>query len=141
MVDQSRVTLELLAEMKRERTPVTMLTAYDASMAGLFDAAGIDCILVGDSLGNVIQGRDSTLPVTVDDMVYHVECVRRGTRRAMLIGDMPFLSYSSESLAIETARALMQAGAEMVKLEGGAPVLDIVGDCPGSACRSAATWA
>ena len=126
MVDRSKITLAALAEMKEARTPITMLTAYDASMAGLFDAAGIDCILVGDSLGNVIQGRDSTVPVSVDQMVYHVECVRRGTGCAMLIGDMPFLSYASESVAIQTARALMQAGAEMVKLEGGAPVLDIV---------------
>lgn len=125
MVDQPKVTLEHLAKMKRERMPVTMLTAYDASMAGLFDAVGVDCLLVGDSLGNVIQGRESTLPVTVDHMVYHVECVRRGTRRAMVIGDMPFLSYASESVAIETARALMQAGAEMVKLEGGASVVGI----------------
>ncbi len=126
MVEQTRVTLARLAEMKQAQTPITMLTAYDASMAGVFDRAGIDCILVGDSLGNVIQGRDSTVSVTVEHMVYHVQCVRRGTRRAMLIGDMPFLSYSSESVAIATARALMQAGAEMVKLEGGASVLGIV---------------
>lgn len=126
MVDQSKVTLKSLAEMKAARTPITMFTAYDASMAAVFDAAGIDCILVGDSLGNVIQGRDSTVPVTVEHMVYHVACVRRGTRRALLIGDMPFLSYSSETVAIETARVLMQAGAEMVKLEGGASVLDVV---------------
>ena len=126
MVDQSKITVARLAEMKRAGTPIAMLTASDAGMAGVFDAAGIDCILVGDSLGNVIQGRDSTVPVTVDHMAYHVECVRRGARRAMLIGDMPFLSYSSESVAIETARTLMQAGAEMVKLEGGSAVVDIV---------------
>jgi len=127
MVDPTKTTLARLAEMKQAGTPITMLTAYDASMAAVLDAAGIDCILVGDSLGNVIQGRDSTVPVTVDHMAYHVECVRRGTRRAMLIGDMPFLSYSSEAVAIETARVLMQAGAEMVKLEGGTSVLDTVG--------------
>lgn len=126
MAGRTKTTLARLAEMKRAGTPITMLTAYDASMAELFDGAGIDCILVGDSLGNVIQGRDSTVPVTVAHMVYHVECVRRGMRRAMLIGDMPFLSYSSEAVAVETARALMQAGAEMVKLEGGASVLDVV---------------
>jgi len=131
MADQTKITLARLAEMKRAGTPISMLTAYDASMAAVFDDAGIDCILVGDSLGNVIQGRDSTVPVTVDQMVYHVECVRRGTRRAMLIGDMPFLSYSSEAVAIETARSLMQAGAEMVKLEGGISVLDIVGRLSG----------
>jgi len=102
MADQSSITIARLAEMKRAKTPIAMLTAYDASMAAVFDDAGIDCILVGDSLGNVIQGCDSTVPVTVDHMIYHVECVRRGTRRAMLIGDMPFLSYSSEAVAIET---------------------------------------
>lgn len=126
MADQPKTTLARLAEMKQAGTPITMLTAYDASMAAVFDGAGIDCILVGDSLGNVIQGRDSTVPVTVDQMVYHVECVRRGTQRAMLIGDMPFLSYPDEATAIKTARALMQAGAQMVKLEGAASVLDIV---------------
>lgn len=126
MAEQSKITIARLAEMKRAGTPIAMLTAYDAGMAAVFDAAGIDCILVGDSLGNVIQGRDSTVPVTVDHMAYHVECVRRGTRRAMLIGDMPFLSYSSEAVAIETARRLMQAGAEMVKLEGGTAVVDVV---------------
>lgn len=125
-VEQSKVTLKTLAEMKRSGMPITMLTAYDASMAGVFDRAGIDCLLVGDSLGNVIQGRDSTIPVTVGHMVYHVECVRRGTRRALLIGDMPFLSYSDLTTAIDTARALMQAGAEMVKLEGGSAVADTV---------------
>lgn len=127
MADQTKITLARLGEMKQAGTPITMLTAYDASMAAVFDDAGIDCILVGDSLGNVIQGRDSTVPVTVDHMVYHVECVRRGTRRAMLIGDMPFLSYSSVAVAIKTAQALMQAGAAMVKLEGGRSVLDVVG--------------
>lgn len=127
MADQPKITLARLAELKHAGTPITMLTAYDASMAAVFDDAGIDCLLVGDSLGNVIQGRDSTVPVTVGQMVYHVECVRRGTRRAMLIGDMPFLSYSSDAVAIETAQALMQAGAEMVKLEGGRSMLNVVG--------------
>lgn len=126
MVDRPKVTLARLAEMKAAGTPITMLTAYDASMAAVFDGAGIDCILVGDSLGNVVQGRDSTVPVTVEHMAYHVECVRRGTAGAMLIGDMPFLSYSSEADAIETARTLMQAGAEMIKLEGGVSVASIV---------------
>jgi len=124
--ENAKVTLKHLAEMKRSGTPISMLTAYDASMAGVFDRAGLDCILVGDSLGNVIQGRDSTVPVTVAQMVYHVECVRRGTARAMLIGDMPFLSYPDPQTAIDTARALMQAGAEMVKLEGGGPVVETV---------------
>ena len=123
----SKITLNALAEMKRAATPITMLTAYDASMAGIFDRAGVDCLLVGDSLGNVIQGRDSTVPVTVAQMAYHVECVRRGTERAMLIGDLPFLSYTDPPSAIDSARALMQAGAEMVKVEGGSAVVEVVG--------------
>lgn len=126
MTERSKITLKALAEMKRATTPITMLTAYDASMAHVFDRAGVDCLLVGDSLGNVIQGRDSTLPVTVAQMAYHVECVRRGTERAMLIGDLPFLSYADPAGAIDSARSLMQAGAEMVKLEGGSAVGEIV---------------
>ena len=127
MTAASKITLQGLAEMKRASVPITMLTAYDASMAGVFDRAGVDCLLVGDSLGNVIQGRDSTVPVTISQMAYHVECVRRGTERAMLIGDLPFLSYTDPSSAMESARLLMQAGAEMVKLEGGSAVAGIVG--------------
>lgn len=126
MTEPSKITLKALAEMKRAATPITMLTAYDASLAATFDHAGVDCLLVGDSLGNVVQGRDSTVPVTVAQMVYHIECVRRGTERAMLIGDMPFLSYTDPARATDSARALMQAGAEMVKLEGGSAVLEIV---------------
>lgn len=120
------VTIEALAGLKRERTPITMLTAYDATLARAVDGAGVDCILVGDSLGNVVQGRDSTVPVTVDDMAYHTACVRRGVQRAMLIADLPYLSYASVDSAVESARRVMQAGAAMVKLEGGAPVLDAV---------------
>ena len=127
MTTGSKITLKTLAEMKVSATPITMLTAYDASMAGVFDRAGIECLLVGDSLGNVIQGRDSTVPVTVAQMAYHVECVRRGTERAMLIGDLPFLSYTDPARAVDSARALMQAGAEMVKLEGGSAVVEIIG--------------
>ncbi|MDT8409759.1 MAG: 3-methyl-2-oxobutanoate hydroxymethyltransferase [Wenzhouxiangellaceae bacterium] len=126
MSSVEKITLRSLLEMKRSGRPISMLTAYDASFAGLLDRAGIDCVLVGDSLGNVIQGRDSTVPVSVDDMVYHVHCVRRGLKRAMLIGDMPFLSYSDPATAVDTARRLMQAGAEMVKLEGGQVVIESV---------------
>ena len=126
MNEPAKITLKALTELKRAATPITMLTAYDASMAATFDRAGVDCLLVGDSLGNVIQGRDSTVAVTVAEMAYHVECVRRGTRRAMLIGDLPFLSYTDPPSAIESARAVMQAGAEMVKLEGGCAVIEVV---------------
>lgn len=119
-------TIARLAERKAAGEPISMLTAYDATLARAIEAAGVECILIGDSLGNVVQGRRSTVPVTVDQMVYHVECVRRGTSRSLLIADMPFLSYSDRATSIETARRLMQAGAAMVKLEGGQPVLESV---------------
>ncbi|WP_376691279.1 3-methyl-2-oxobutanoate hydroxymethyltransferase [Wenzhouxiangella sp. EGI_FJ10409] len=115
----SAVTLPALAAMKAEGRVITMLTAYDASFARLVDAAGVDCVLVGDSLGNVIQGRDSTLPVTVDDMVYHTRAVRRGLERALLLVDLPFMSYHDRGSAMKAASAVMRAGAQMVKIEGG----------------------
>jgi 3-methyl-2-oxobutanoate hydroxymethyltransferase len=120
MTAASPVTVPSLAAMKADGRPITMLTAYDASFARLVDAAGVDCVLVGDSLGNVIQGRDSTLPVVVDDMVYHTKAVRRGLERALLIADLPFMSYHDRAEAMASAAALMRAGAQMVKLEGGA---------------------
>jgi len=126
MSQSKPVTLARLAEMKRAREPITMLTAYDASFARVVDRAGVDCVLVGDSLGQVIQGRDSTLPVSLAQMAYHVECVARGLRRALLIGDLPFLSYATPEQAIQSAKRLMQAGSAMVKLEGGEVVLDAV---------------
>ncbi|QKK03468.1 MAG: 3-methyl-2-oxobutanoate hydroxymethyltransferase [Pseudomonadota bacterium] len=126
MDDSHKVTVPELARMKTRGEAVVMLTAYDASFASLIDAAGVDCVLVGDSLGNVIQGRDSTLPVTVDDMAYHVSAVARGLQRALLIGDLPFLSYHDHRSAMRSAGALMRAGAEMVKLEGGSAVVPVV---------------
>lgn len=126
MSTEGPVTLRKLAAMKGERRPITMLTAYDATFARQVERAGVDCVLVGDSLGNVIQGRDSTVPVTLDDMVYHVECVRRGLTHPLLLADMPFLRYADPAMAVESARALMQAGAAMVKLEGGRAVADSV---------------
>lgn len=98
-----------------------MLTAYDASLAAVCDRAGIDVLLVGDSLGMVIQGRDSTLPVTLADVVYHTRCVAAGATRALVVADLPFGSYQvSPEVAYSAAAAAMQAGAQMVKLEGGA---------------------
>ena len=120
------VTIGALAEMKQEGRPITMLTAYDATFAAEIDSAGVDCILVGDSLGNVIQGRDSTVPVTLADMAYHTACVRRGCARALVVADLPFLTYARVDDAVDGARAVMQAGAAMVKLEGGEQVLDAV---------------
>ena len=121
------VTLPELARMKREGEKMAMLTCYDASFAALEDRCGVDLILVGDSLGNVIQGKTSTLPVTMDHMVYHTECVASLPLRPMLIADMPFGAYhESKEQAIRNAGRLLASGAEMVKLEGGAVMADTV---------------
>jgi 3-methyl-2-oxobutanoate hydroxymethyltransferase len=116
----AKVTTGTLEKMRQEHDAITMLTCTDASFAGLLDAAGIDIFLIGDSLGMVVQGHDSTLPVTMDDMVYHTRCVARATQRALILGDLPFGSYQqSPQQAFENAARLMSAGAHMVKLEGG----------------------
>jgi len=118
------MTLHSLMKMLADGEKITMLTAYDASFAAVADLAGIDIILVGDSLGMVCQGHNSTLPVTLDHMRYHTECVARGLQkqngRPLLLGDMPFGSYATPEQAFRSASVLMQAGAHMVKLEGGA---------------------
>ena len=104
-----------------------MLTAYDASFARVLDAAGVETLLVGDSLGMVVQGRDSTLAVTVDDAAYHVECVVRGAQHAFILGDLPFGSYQeSAQQAMRSSARLMAAGAQMVKLEGGSAMAETV---------------
>ena len=114
------VTLHTLRDMHASREPITMLTAYDATFARLLDEAGVDCLLVGDSLGMVLQGRPSTIPVTLDEMAYHTACVARGNKSAWLIGDLPFGSYQQgPAQAVASSQALMAAGAQMVKLEGG----------------------
>lgn len=114
------MTLRRLAAMKREHERIACLTCYDATFARLLERAGVDVLLVGDSLGNVIQGHGSTLPVTLADMVYHTGCVARATAGALVIADLPFLSYSTPTQALESARRLMgEGGAGMVKLEGG----------------------
>jgi 3-methyl-2-oxobutanoate hydroxymethyltransferase len=110
--------LDLLA-MKKNNEKISCLTAYDASFSYLIDQAGIDVMLVGDSLGMVIQGNSTTIPVTIDDMVYHTRCVVKARQRAFVIADLPFLSYPSIKTALTNAAKLMQsAGAQMVKLEG-----------------------
>ena len=115
------VTLPRLREMRTLGEPIAMLTCYDASFARLLDVQGVDCALIGDSLGMVVQGLDSTLPVTLDDVAYHTRCVARGIGATWLIADMPFGSYQgSPQAAFDNAVRLMQAGAKMVKLEGGA---------------------
>ncbi len=122
------VTIHTLRQMKERGERITMLTAYDATFAHLLDGAGIDVLLVGDSLGMVVQGHDSTLPVTVDEMVYHCRAVRRGTKRAHVVGDLPFMSYqASVDEAVRNAgRLVAEGGAQSVKLEGGAEFSDVV---------------
>lgn len=115
------VTLPRLREMRAKGEAIAMLTCYDASFARLLDVNGVDCVLVGDSLGMVIQGRHDTLPVTLEEMAYHARCVARGLDAAWLIADLPFGSYQAgPAQALASAVVLMQAGAKMVKLEGGA---------------------
>jgi 3-methyl-2-oxobutanoate hydroxymethyltransferase len=129
-MSQSRIpsplTIGHLAAMKRDGEKIAMLTCYDATFAGAMDRAGIDTILVGDSLGMVVQGRKTTVGVTVEDIAYHVECVSQGLQRAFLLADLPFGSYHDEPTAMESAVCLMQAGAAMVKLEGAGPMVAVV---------------
>ena len=115
-----RLTQSDLAKLYAAGEKVVMFTAYDASFARLLDGAGVECLLIGDSLGNVIQGHDTTLPVTVADIAYHTAAVKRGCDRCFIIADMPFGSYQeSPEQAFRNAVTLMAAGAQMVKLEGG----------------------
>lgn len=114
----SRIRTAALIKMKREGIKITALTAYDATFAKLFAEIGVDVILVGDSLGMVLQGHDSTIPVTVADICYHTRAVRAGAPDAFVIADMPFMSYPDPAIACEHAAECMRAGANMVKLEG-----------------------
>jgi 3-methyl-2-oxobutanoate hydroxymethyltransferase len=121
------INVSTLATMKQDGVPIACLTAYDASYAALIDAAGVDLILVGDSLGMVIQGHDTTVPVTVDDVIYHTRAVARGVRHAFLVADMPFMSYTNPAQALDNSVRMMQeGGAMMIKLEGGIGQLEIV---------------
>ncbi len=121
------ITLHRLREMHAAGEPISVLTCYDAAFARVLDHAGVDCLLIGDSLGMVLQGLTSTVPVTLADMAYHVRCVAQGNRSAWIIGDLPFGSYQqSQAQAMESATVLMQAGAHMVKLEGGGWTADTV---------------
>lgn len=126
-IKEPPVNVSTLRKMKQEGEPIACLTAYDASYALLVDAARTDLVLVGDSLGMVIQGHDTTVPVTVDDIIYHSRTVARGLRRAFLVADMPFMSYTEPGVALDNAVRLMQeGGAMMVKLEGGDDQVEIV---------------
>ena len=122
------VTIPVLWEMKQQQQKIVALTAYDYTFARLVDAAGIDLILVGDSLGMVVQGRANTLPVTMDEMIYHTAMVARAAERALVVGDMPFMSYQADTAqAIGNAgRFIKEAGAAAVKLEGGAAVSPVI---------------
>ncbi len=125
--DMRPVTLTTLTEMKSKGEKIACLTAYDASFANLVDGAGTDLVLVGDSLGMVVQGHDTTVPVSVDDIIYHSRAVARGLRRAWLVADMPFMSYSTPEKALRNAARMMaEGGAAMVKLEGGAVQVEVV---------------
>ena len=121
------VTRATLERMKQDGEKIAVLTAYDTAFARLVEEAGAEIVLVGDSLGMVVQGRESTLPVTIDDMIYHAACVARGADSALRVVDMPFMTYPTVSVAqINAARLMREGGAQMVKLEGGARIVEIV---------------
>ena len=123
----TRLTIKALQKQRDDGVKIAQLTCYDASFAALLDAAGLDSLLIGDSLGNVIQGHDTTLPVKLADMAYHTACVARGSKRAFLVTDMPFGTYQeSPQQAFRSSAELMAAGAQMVKLEGGAEFAETV---------------
>ena len=122
-----RITLSTLQKMAQEGSKIAMLTCYDASFAAVLEEAGVDSLLIGDSLGNVLQGHESTLPVTLRDIVYHTGCVARGSKRAFVVGDMPFGSFQvSPEETLRNAAEIMAAGAHMVKIEGGRPMLETI---------------
>ncbi|MDD5328566.1 MAG: 3-methyl-2-oxobutanoate hydroxymethyltransferase [Sulfuricella sp.] len=122
-----RTTLSTLQKMAGAGEKIAVLTCYDASFASLLENAGVDVLLVGDSLGMVLQGEETTLPVSMDDMVYHTRCVARGAKQAFIVADLPFGSYQqSPQQALANAARLMAAGAHMVKLEGGAAMAETV---------------
>jgi 3-methyl-2-oxobutanoate hydroxymethyltransferase len=125
---EHRVTVPSLRTRKRRGERISMLTAYDFTFASLFDQAGIDVLLVGDSLGNTVQGQSTTLPVTLDEMVYHTRLVARGARRALVVSDLPFGSYqiTSEDALRSSVRCIKEGGAHAVKLEGGCRMADTI---------------
>ena len=121
LAETKPLKLGAIAKLRASGEPIVMLTCYDASFASLLERCGVEMLLVGDSLGNVLQGHASTLPVTMEDMVYHTSCVARGAKRAMVVADLPFGAYHVDpGQAMRNAARLMAAGAQMVKLEGGA---------------------
>ncbi|MFP8966663.1 3-methyl-2-oxobutanoate hydroxymethyltransferase [Pokkaliibacter sp. CJK22405] len=121
-----KVTLNTLSKLKADGEKFSCLTAYDAIFSHLQNCAGVEVILVGDSLGMVLQGHDSTLPVSVDDMVYHTKAVSQGNSSALIMADLPFMSYATPEQAMHNAGRLMQAGAHVIKIEGGAWLADTI---------------
>lgn len=123
-----KVTTQTVVEMKRNGKKISMLTAYDYTMAGIIDGAGVDVILVGDSASNVMAGYDTTVPMTIEHMIYHTSCVVRGVNRALVIADLPFMSYqvTAKEALINAGRMMKEAGAHAVKLEGGKPIASTV---------------
>jgi 3-methyl-2-oxobutanoate hydroxymethyltransferase len=128
VADVPRVTTNTIQELKREGIPIAALTAYDYTSARLYDRAGIDVLLVGDSASNVMAGNETTLPITLDHMIYHAQCVVEGIERALVVVDLPFGTYQGDSKeGLRSAvRVMKEAGAHAVKLEGGAPVVGTV---------------
>ena len=122
----AKITTSRLLKMKQQGEKISTITAYDASFAKIFDQAGIHAILIGDSLGMVLQGENDTLPVSVADMVYHTRCVSKGVNETLVISDMPFMSYATKEQAFVNASKLMQAGANMVKMEGGSWLVETI---------------
>ena len=127
-MERKPITTSTIRQMKEEGRPITMITAYDYAMARNVDEAGIDMILVGDSLGNVMLGYSSTIPVTMDAMIHHTQAVVRGTKYALVVGDMPFMSYqASEAAGLQNAgRFLKEGGCAAIKLEGGSEICPLV---------------
>lgn len=123
-----KVTTQTVVEMKQRDEKISMLTAYDFTMAGIIDQAGIDVILVGDSASNVMAGHETTVPMTLEHMIYHTSCVVRGVDRALVIADLPFMSYqvTAKEALINAGRMMKEAGAHAVKLEGGKPIIKTV---------------
>ena len=127
-MQDKKVTTNVVRSRKNHPKKLVMVTAYDATFASILDAAGVDILLVGDSLGMVIQGHDSTLPVTLEQMIYHTRCVSRTAQRAQVVGDLPFMSYqaSAEQAVVSAGRLVQEGNAQAVKLEGGVSVADSV---------------
>lgn len=124
----AKVTTRTVVDMKEQGKKISMLTAYDYTMARLVDSGGVDVILVGDSAGNVMAGYETTLPMTMEQMIYHTQCVVRGVERALVVADLPFMSYqvTAKEAMINAGRVMKETGAHAVKLEGGKPVVETI---------------